>query len=129
MFENNKVLGEDYTLTIINENNVIGCNVHSYGKEVVVEVPEGVVMISAYAFDGCGGIKEIKLPSTVKTIGQNAFANNSDLQIVRIPQSVETIGKHILKNCPKLKRCSLPDKFSKKYENNRKDLVKYLRDL
>lgn len=80
-----KATGEEYTLTIANENILIGCNVHAYGNEVVVKIPEGVKEIAGYAMQGCAGVKRIILPKTLKKIGQAAFISCVDLEAVYIP--------------------------------------------
>lgn len=106
-----KTTGEEYTLTISNNTTVIGCNVHAYGNEVIVTIPEGVQEIAGYAMQGCSGVKRVVLPTTLRKISQCAFMNCSDLESVYIPDTVKEIGTGVFRNCSKLKRVHVPPKI------------------
>lgn len=125
MFDS-KTTGEEYTLTIINESTLIGCNVHAYGNEVVVKIPEGVKEISGYAMQGCSGVKRIILPKTLRKIGQAAFISCVDLEAVYIPDNVTEIGVGIFRNCPKLKRVHVPPKIMEKASEKARGLPSYM---
>lgn len=121
-----KAAGEEYTLTIVNESILIGCNVHAYGNEVVVKIPDGVTEIAGYAMQGCAGVKRIILPKTLKKIGQAAFISCVDLEAVYIPDSVTDIGVGVFRNCPKLKRVHVPPKIMEKAFSKVRGLPSYM---
>ena len=125
MFDS-KTAGEEYTLTIANEIILIGCNVHAYGNDVVVKIPEGVKEIAGYAMQGCSGVKRIILPKSLRKIGQAAFISCTDLEAVYIPDTVTEIGVGVFRNCPKLKRVHVPPKIMEKAFSKDRGLPSYM---
>lgn len=121
-----KTTGEMYTLTISNNTTVIGCNVHAYGSDVVVKIPEGVTHIAPYALQNCTGIQRVILPNTLKDIGQAAFIGCLDLEAVYIPDTVKTLGVGIFRNCPKLKRVHVPQHIKDKTKIFNRGLPSFL---
>ena len=41
--------------------------------KIVVNLPESLKTVRAYAFSGCTGLKELELPDSITTIGYRAF--------------------------------------------------------
>ncbi len=74
------------------------------------EIPDGIVNISATAFNGCTGLTAVSIPNTVTTIGNEAFkgCNNASFTEVTIPHSVTTIGTGVFYNCNKLASVTMP---------------------
>jgi len=56
-------------------------------------VPEGVVYISADAFNSNSTLKKVTLPSTIKTIGYWAFCASA-LEEINFPEGLESIGQY-----------------------------------
>ncbi len=69
-------------------------------------VPNGVTKISAAAFRGCEGLKEISLPSTLHIIGPYAFSE-SHLEMLNLPSSTFNIGRYAFYRCDSLISISL----------------------
>lgn len=57
-----------------------------------VTLPEGIVIISGYAFDNCQSLQAVNIPETVIEIGERAFNDCHALKSLTIPQSVTKIG-------------------------------------
>lgn len=66
-------------------------------------VPEGVEVLSDYAFYGCNGLKKINLPSSLKAIGKCAFQQCEGLETIFIPENVEVINESTFFGCTQLK--------------------------
>ncbi|MDE7225654.1 MAG: leucine-rich repeat protein, partial [Ruminococcus sp.] len=56
-------------------------------------IPDGIRVISKYAFEFCYGPKSITLPDSVTSIGNCAFYFCSNLISITIPESVTSIGE------------------------------------
>ena len=65
------------------------------------KIPKGIKLICTNAFDGCTGLKAIKIPDTVTSIGPEAFKNTSITNLT-IPDSVKEIDQGAFTNCKKL---------------------------
>lgn len=72
-----------------------------------IEIKDGTVSISPYAFYGCSGLTLIKIPNSVTSIGESAFANCSDLTSIEIPNSVKCIGYSAFYGCSELKKLTI----------------------
>ena len=104
-----------------------------------MQIPEGVTVIPAHAFQDSPQFTEITLPSTVTTIGyrafynnvnnnaglvsitlpeglleigQSAFSGNVNLTSIHLPDSVTTIGAFAFQNCSKLSEINYPMSWS-----------------
>ena len=64
-------------------------------------VPEGVVSIGDYAFEGCEAFN-ISLPEGLLKIGNAAFKNSADLSSINLPQSLISIGDEAFAECESL---------------------------
>lgn len=77
------------------------------GSGGTVVVPEGVVEIGERAFDGCKGLKEIRLPSSLRVIGAYAFCS-SGLSAINITNGVTSIEGGAFLYCSELTSVSIP---------------------
>lgn len=71
-------------------------------KTQSVVVPEGVEILSSYAFENLKSAQEIILPSTLKEIESSAFIYCTSLTEIQIPNSIERIGENAFLNCSNL---------------------------
>ena len=64
------------------------------------DIPPGTRIIGAYAFAGCGALREVTVPDSVTAIGKGAFIECGALEKISIPESVALIGDYAFKDCP-----------------------------
>lgn len=70
---------------------------------ITVKLPNSILSIGAYAFNGCSSLSLISIPETVKIIGDHAFAGCSGFTgSLIIPNSVTIIGPAAFSNCSNL---------------------------
>jgi len=62
-------------------------------------IPNTIVTIGEYAFNGCSGLQSVTIPNTVVAIGDYAFDNCSGLTSLTIPYSVTSIGEYAFRAC------------------------------
>lgn len=97
-----------------------------------VVIPDGIIHIPDYVFQGCNELESVTIPSSVKRIGEGAFENCISLTSVSIPDSVlfvddyafagcsgitqlqignnvKSIGERAFADCINIKNLSLPD--------------------
>lgn len=67
-----------------------------------IEVKEGTVTITAYAFESYTNLTSVTIPSSVTSIGDRAFEDCTGLTSVTIPSSVTSIGDRAFYGCTKL---------------------------
>ena len=67
-----------------------------------INIKEGTVSISGYAFYGCTGLTSITIPNSVTSIGEFAFSGCAGLTSVTIPNSVTEIGWSAFEGCTAL---------------------------
>ena len=79
-----------------------------WGKEKVVNVPQGVKSIGDYAFSSCRALTSITLPQGIKSIGDWAFAYCEALTSITLPQGVKSIGDSAFCYCYALTSITLP---------------------
>ena len=79
-----------------------------WGKENIVNVPQGVESIGNSAFAGCEALTSITLPQGVKSIGNSAFDECKALTSITLPQGVKSIGNKAFYNCCALTSITLP---------------------
>ena len=73
-----------------------------------ITIPEGVITIDNYAFDGCQGLRSVIIPDGVTRIGDAAFRGCRNLTSVNIPNSVTHIGESAFDWCVSLSSITLP---------------------
>jgi hypothetical protein len=82
----------------------MGINEHwvMHTKENIVEanIPEGVVGVGAYVFEGRGQLQVVNLPESLLQIHENAFAGCGNLVSITIPRGVEYIGPYAFNETP-----------------------------
>ncbi len=64
-----------------------------------VEIPNGVVQIPAYAFNGCDSITDVTISDGVTGIGDSAFSGCNSIADLTIPKSITSIGSNAFSNC------------------------------
>ena len=74
-----------------------------------VEIPEGVIEISRYAFYECRELTSVKLPSTLVRIGMYSFSRCSKITSITIPASVIEIGDYAYYECSSLVSLTIED--------------------
>ena len=72
-------------------------------------IPDGVIEIKDYAFEGCSGLTSVVIPNSVTSIGSSAFDNCSGLISVVIPNSVTSIGDGAFSGCSGLISVVIPN--------------------
>ena len=79
-----------------------------WGKEKIVNVPQGVKSIGDGAFYYCHALRSITLPQEVESIGDEAFWCCYALTSITVPQGVESIGDEAFSCCDALTNITLP---------------------
>ena len=74
-----------------------------------INIKEGTVSISGYAFYGCTGLTSITIPNSVTSIGESAFSGCTGLTSVTIPSSVTEIGWSAFRGCAGLTSVTIPN--------------------
>ena len=78
--------------------------------EETYEIPQGISVISSYAFSGCKSLKTVVIPDSVTTIGDAAFMYCAGLSSISIPDSVTSVGANPFCLCQSLETISVsPD--------------------
>lgn len=99
---------------IIFYNNPLSYAHHLYlGEDIIRDlvIPDGILTLTSYIFDGCSSLKSVTMPNGVKTIKESAFRGCTNLTSVTIPNSVTNIGESAFSNCGKLETLKLPDEL------------------
>ncbi len=78
-------------IDVMNNAVVFGCRTSV--------IPEGVEIISNFAFCNCVGLTEIAIPSSVKEIKDDAFTGCVNLTKVTLPKNLDEIGEDAFCNC------------------------------
>lgn len=78
---------------------------HTELKTIVV--PDTVVEMRQYTFQGCTSLYYVKLSENLKTIGNCSFYGCTSLVDITIPDSVTTLGTLMFQNCYSLKTVDL----------------------
>ena len=73
-----------------------------------VVIPEGVVHIGDFAFNGFSNLSYVTLPNSIKTIGRGAFGDCLLLKSINIPDGTKEIGSSAFLGCKNLKYVDIP---------------------
>lgn len=73
-----------------------------------VQLPEGLISISRYAFYGCTALTEITIPDSVQDIGADAFYDCTALAEVNLGTGLSYIGDEAFFGCTALKEIYIP---------------------
>lgn len=65
-------------------------------------IPEGVTIISSYAFSDCTALSSVNIANSVTRISQGAFMGCTSLESIAIPDSVTDIRDEAFSNCSSL---------------------------
>ena len=74
----------------------------------MITIPEEVITIGDYSFNGCSGLTTITIPNSVTSIGQYAFSGCTGLTMIAIPNGVTSIKRNAFLNCSVLATISFP---------------------
>ena len=92
-----------YTLVSIGSSSFSG-----YEKLTSVVIPESVISIGLFAFEGC-----TSLPSGITGIGHSAFALCRSLTSITLPSGITEIGESAFSGCTSLTSITLPSGITK----------------
>lgn len=84
------------------------------GESDILDIPKGVIEISANAFE-YSSIVNVNIPDSVKKIENNAFASCDEMVSITIPDSVVKIGPSAFYECENLTICASKDSYTEKY--------------
>lgn len=88
------------------------------GSEVTeLDIPEGVISISPYAFYNCNNITSVTIPSSVNQIGKWAFRNCTKLaDVTFIDGNLTYIGQGSFGGCTRLTSITIPSSVTFIYQ-------------
>lgn len=98
-------------------NLIAGC------KNTVI--PDSIMTIGDYAFEGHTELTSINIPNSVKNIGNYVFNGCTKLTDVRIGMSVENIGNYAFDNCLWLKNVTCYASFPPTFGSFREETFEY----
>ena len=78
-----------------------------------IDVVDGTIKISKWAFAHCTALKEINIPNSVTEIGEWAFSSCTALEEINIPNSVTKIGEYAFSSCTALEEINIPSSVTK----------------
>ena len=96
--------GNQYPVIKINDN-VFADNTNLKA----VTLPEGLVEIGAFAFNGCQNLGSVVLPESLTTLGRDAFQSCKSLRVVKIPSGVTAIPDQCFYVCSSLESVIIPE--------------------
>lgn len=74
-----------------------------------ITVPEGIVTVMSYAFNGCKRVEEVIFSDGLEDINTEAFANCYSLRRVMLPPTIYYIGPYSFENCYLLEEINFPE--------------------
>ena len=87
-----------------------GAALYLNGKLVTdVTIPNDIIVINAFVFDGCNSIKSIQIHENATKIENGAFRNCVGLDTIHIPDGVNYIGDFVFAGCTNLRNVTLPN--------------------
>ena len=85
-----------------------------------VVIPEGVMELGGFVFDGCSDIETVELPNSLISMWQYAFVRSGFKELV-IPENVKSIIPFTFSECRKLEKVTILHKDPKIFSNAFKD--------
>ena len=89
--------------------------IHSLPHTTNVKIPDSVIRIGDYAFQGCTLLTSIELPENIKEIGIGAFSTCTSLKSIIIPEGIEYITDYVFDGCKSLEEIVLPKSLTRIY--------------
>lgn len=74
-----------------------------------ITIPDGVTVISNFAFSNCVGLTSVIIPDSVTVLGSRAFGDCPDLKSVSIPNSITSIPDYTFSWCTSLTDITIPE--------------------
>lgn len=74
-----------------------------------IKIPQGVTEIDGYAFADCKNLKSITFPKGLTSIGSGTFSGCSSLKSVTLPHGLKEIGFEAFYKCTGMKSITIPD--------------------
>lgn len=71
-------------------------------------IPDGIVSLSSFTFEGNTNLVSVVIPGSVMTIGYNMFRDCTALQSVTLGEGVEVLESQVFYNCSALRSVELP---------------------
>ena len=91
-------------------DQIIGLSVVGAEKDIEQAViPDGVISISACAFQNCANLINIIIPDSVTSIGGDAFSSCPILTSITLPKDVTCIGNATFLECTSLTNVTIPN--------------------
>lgn len=92
------VIPDDKNITILYDDLFKG-----HTEITSIHIPDTVTDIGEFVFDGCTGLRHIRLPAQLKVLWGHTFVRSSIEEIV-LPDQVESIPPFAFKDCKQLKK-------------------------
>ncbi len=89
-------------------NNILYKYKGAMPEDTHIEVKDGTISISGYAFLGCNNLTSITIPEGIVSIGIGAFDNCSNLTALTIPETVVRVGSMAFSDCSSLESIIIP---------------------
>jgi hypothetical protein len=97
------------TDNLVNPNNAIQENVFRDMPYLDIDwLPSSVWRIGVRAFEGCSGLRRLRLPERLHTIDSRAFSGCINLVELDLPSTVSRLQAHAFAGCIRLRRLRLP---------------------
>jgi len=106
-----KDYGSLQNVTIPNTVQSIGAGAFQGCSDIYftdIVIPEGVIVIEPFTFEGCHYLQNITIPSTVTTIGEKAFSECQRVVTYNLPAGLTSIGSYAFANSQDITEISIP---------------------
>ncbi len=99
---NNKIYSSDEYGVLFNKDKTTLIRYPIGNTRKMYMIPNGVISINRFAFDGATNIKSVTIPDGVKSIGVATFQSCTALSSITIPNSVKSIDGGAFNHCDTL---------------------------